>query len=44
MKKEYQKPTAEFISLSAAEQIATGASYYDEGIGGTTGVGSNPFN
>lgn len=43
MKKEYQKPTAEFISLSAAEQIATGASYYED-LGGTTGVGSNPFN
>lgn len=44
MKKEYQKPTAEYISLAAAEQIAT-ASYYetDDGPGLGGSVVSNPF-
>lgn len=44
MKKDYQKPSAEYISLAAAEQIATGASYYaDDDIGFRGDVGSNPF-
>ncbi len=43
MKKEYLKPLAEFVSLAAAEQIATGASYYDDGStpDGTVGTTSN---
>lgn len=43
MKKEYSKPTAEYVSLAAAEQIATGASYYDDDIGLGGGTVSNPF-
>lgn len=47
MKKEYLKPTAEYISLAAAEQIATGADYYAEGgMGGPSmsgGIVDNPF-
>ena len=43
MKKEYTKPLAEYISLAAAERIATGASYYDDDISLGGGTGSNPF-
>ena len=46
MRKEYQKPVAEYISLAAAEQIATNAGYYETaGAPDTvTDVVSNPFN
>ena len=42
MKKEYLKPSAEFISLAAVEQIATGAEYYDDDIGMEGGLTSLP--
>ena len=48
MKKVYEKPMAEYVSLAAAETIATGASYYEDMdlTGPTTSIGAveNPFN
>ena len=44
MKKEYQQPVAEYVSLAAAEKIATDASYYanEPGLGGGVWEGSLP--
>ena len=46
MKKEYQKPLAEYISLASAERIATNAGYYETAGAPDTDmdVVSNPFN
>jgi hypothetical protein len=42
--KKYEKPMAEFVSLAAAEQIATSAEYYDDvsGPGADIGTSSAP--
>lgn len=43
MKKEYQKPEVEFVSLVAWEAIATDLTDFDDVIDGETGFESSEF-